>query len=127
MLEAWQRQRYARHLLLAEIGELGQSRLCEARVGMPLNGDPDAAFVAGDYLERAGLEVQALSAGGRVSEVNVLDVEGVRALAGCAELAHAAAAFAGAFAAVEAIKAVLGVGAPAQLPSDLVLAEREQA
>ena len=117
MTAAHDMQRFARHLLLAEIGPAGQARLCAARVRIADEADARAARVARDYLERAGLEVDA--AGG--DAVEVARAEAVRALAGRAELEEAAAALAGAFAAVEAIKAQLDAGTRAALPAALSL------
>jgi hypothetical protein len=117
-----QRQRYARHLLLSEIGEAGQARLSAAQVRVRAASDPRAQAVARDYLERAGLTV--LDAGpGAELEVPVPDAQAVRAVAGSEALEEAAATLAGAFAAVEAIKAVLGVGVHAALPAGLSLAK----
>jgi hypothetical protein len=118
MTAAHDMQRFARHLLLAEIGTAGQARLCAARVRVAEGADERAARVTRDYLERAGLEVDA----GARDAVDVPDANRLRALAGRAELEEAAAALAGAFAAVETIKAVLDVGAPAALPAALCLA-----
>jgi hypothetical protein len=116
-----QRQRYARHLLLSEIGETGQARLCAARVRVRVTSDPRAVAVARDYLERAGLEVLDAGDAGAGLDVPVPDAQAVRVLAGGEALEEAGAALAGAFAAVEAIKAVLGVGVYAELPSALSL------
>jgi hypothetical protein len=123
MTEALDMQRYARHLLLAEIGPAGQARLCSARVRVAAASDPRAAHATREYLERAGLVLQ-VDASGAAATVDMLPVDAaaVRALAGRAELDEAAAALAGAFAAVETIKAVLGVGTPAALPRALSLA-----
>ena len=121
MLTADQRSRYARHLLLVEIGEEGQSRLCAAVVGARQSADAAAAAVSADYLRRAGVMVQKAS-----DDALVVDLAGanrVDALAGRPELRDAAATLAGAFAAVEAIKAITGAGQPATLPEDLRLAE----
>jgi hypothetical protein len=60
-----------------------------------------------EYLQRAGLTVVA---GDSDVAVEVLDEAKVRELAGRPELVHAAAALAGAVAAVEGIKQVLGLG-----------------
>ena len=97
--------RFARHVLLPEIGEDGQARLEGARV--ELRGDAAAVAVARAYLERAGVTV---AAGGRAVDV-------APATAGRPELAAAAAFLGGAFAAVEVIKAEVGAGEPASLPS----------
>jgi hypothetical protein len=121
MLEAKLKQRYARHLLLAEIGEAGQMRLAATRVFLPAEADPRALAVARDYLERAGLATGTSGAVERDVNAHVLDAAAVSVLAGRAELEEAAAALAGAFAAVEAVKSALGVGVPAQLPKTLEL------
>lgn len=116
-----QRQRYARHMLLSEIGEAGQARLCATRVRTLARSDPRVRAVALDYLERAGLTVSHADAADADLDAPLLDAAGVRALAGWDGLEEAAAALAGAFGAVEVIKAVLGVGTRAELPSGLSL------
>ena len=123
MLSSAQKRRYARHLLLAEIGEAGQERLCAARVRVPDAADARAMAVARAYLERAGLE---LSDGFDARGVEPGDVKAVQALAGRPELEPAAAALLGAFAAVEAIKQVIGAGEPGALPPALSLAGKVQ-
>lgn len=108
------RRRYARHLLLAEVGERGQALLSARAVSVA--GDARAAEVASLYLGRAGVTVQADAA-------DVVDAgapEVVRAFAGRPELEQAAAFVAGAFAAVESIKRILGAGDPGALPASLV-------
>jgi hypothetical protein len=89
--------RFARHYSLAEIGPEGQTRLSSATVSV--SGDPRAAAVAREYLERAGLTVRE---GGEPISVERDEL--------------AAAWFAGAFAATETIKRVLGVGTPVEIP-----------
>jgi hypothetical protein len=109
------KRRHARQLLLAEIGERGQARLCATRVQLAAGADPRAAAVARDYLERAGVQVidapvghsHAAGEDARALTTAVADCTAVRALAGHPELDEAAAALAGAFAAVEAIKQAL--------------------
>jgi hypothetical protein len=99
LLDSAARSLFARQILLREIGEEGQARLCAARVW--LEGDPRAVEVARDYLERAGVTVAP---------------DGVALLIeGAAGRDDAAAVLAGAFTAVEAIKAIVGAGAPARL------------
>jgi hypothetical protein len=117
-LNPQQKQRYTRQVLLAEIGEAGQLRLCGARVRVRHRSDPHAAAVASDYLLRAGLETTDDAA---ARELALPDASTIQALAGSSGFEHAAAALAGAFCAVEAIKATLGAGVPAALPPDLVL------
>jgi hypothetical protein len=128
------RSRYARHLLLPEIGEAGQTRLCATSVRIPESADRLAGEVARDYLMRAGLQVdptqqetgdrqQATGNHRRGPALALADVPSTSAigiLAGRAELEHAAAALAGAFAAVEVIKAALDLPRSA-LPEGLSL------
>lgn len=94
--------RYARHVMLEEIGAAGQARLEAAPIA--LSGVPAAVATATTYLERAGVP---LAASGR--RVDVPDVR-----AGRPELEPAAAFVAGAWAAVEVIKAGVGAGSPAR-------------
>lgn len=47
----------ARHRLLPEIGDVGLARLGAARVSLDAALSPEAARVARDYLERAGVTV----------------------------------------------------------------------
>jgi hypothetical protein len=116
-----QKRRYARQVLLAEIGEAGQLRLCRTRVRIGAASDPRAAAIATDYLLRAGMVVTTEDAAPEL----VLGAAGaIDTLSGDSGFGHAAAALAGAFSAVEAIKAALGAGTPANLPTDLVLAGR---
>jgi hypothetical protein len=105
MLDPADKRRYARHLLLADVGEAGQARLLAARVQLEPSADPGAAEVAREYLARAGVQVGETGA-----LVSLPSREAVSALAGSAFLHEAAAALAGAFAAVEAIKHTLGLG-----------------
>lgn len=108
------RRRFARQLLLADVGERGQARLCAHAVRV--EGDERAAETARLYLERAGVmaarDQSSASAGGGDAGhvVEVASRESIRALAGRAELETAAAFLAGAFAAVEEIKRALAVG-----------------
>jgi hypothetical protein len=120
-LSPQQKQRYARQVLLAEIGEAGQLRLCAARVRVGAKSDPRAAAVATDYLLRAGLEVREDTT---LPELLLGDPGAIHALSGASDFEHAAAALAGAYSAVEAIKAALGAGVQGALPADLVLAGR---
>jgi len=115
------RRRYARQLLLPEIRGAGQRRL-GAAVAVPRAGaDPRAAAVAADYLARAGVgadlasPLQARDDGGLV-EVDVPSTDTVAAIAGEATwLREAAAAIAGAFAATEAVKRIVGAGRGGEL------------
>lgn len=113
-----ERVRYARHLLLPELGLDGQARLCAA--SYRVSGDEAAARVAVDYLGRAGLARGRDGDGGAVS-VAVPAADAIDGLAGRPELREAAAALAGAFAAVEAIKVVAGAGRASTLASEFSL------
>jgi hypothetical protein len=117
MLSPADKQRYARHLLLAEIGETGQERLCAARVQLPADMDPRAATVARDYLERAGVGVDVAEAALAPSANRAA----VAALAGDELFEPAAAALLGALHAVEQIKTQLAIGETLQLPVGLRL------
>jgi hypothetical protein len=114
-----QKRSYARQITLAEIGADGQVQLCAAELAIEPRADRRAADVARVYLERAG--VQLHEAAERV--VPVADVASVRALAGDPELETCAAWLAGSFAAVEAIKTIIGIGTPAQLDATALDAE----
>ncbi len=110
------RRRFARQLLLAEIGEAGQARLCASRVKMAEGADAQAGETARAYLERAGLQVVAERT---AVEAAVPSAAAIAALARSEMQRPAAAALAGAFAAVEAIKAALALQPRAALPADL--------
>ena len=96
-------ERYARQILLEEIGANGQDLLSSARFALPEGTDPRVADVARTYLTRAGLTEDAAGtpvvlplaeAGGFVTEP------------------HARAFLLGALAAVEHVKSTLSLGAP---------------
>lgn len=118
-LTSAQRARYARHLLLPEIGELGQARLlaCQVRV----TGDAGTRAVARSYLERAGVQVDE----GAQSARHVPETACIEALAGAPFLLEAARALAGAFAAVETIKSVVGIGQASELPDTFSLVSED--
>lgn len=105
-LTARQRTRYARHLLLPEIGLAGQERLLASTVRVGVGAHARADQVARLYLERAGMTVGASAE----RAVDVADTAAVERVAGVAALVPAAAALAGALGAVEAIKEVLQLG-----------------
>lgn len=124
MLTPAQKRLYVRQLLLAEIGDAGQERLCGTRVGFAPNAPTRAAEAAWGYLARAGVtRAEPNARASDVLAVDVPDAAAVERLAGSTLLADAAATLAGAFAAVEAIKASVGAGRAARLPADLVLAK----
>ncbi|MGB3050741.1 MAG: hypothetical protein WBB42_07060 [Polyangiales bacterium] len=115
-LDATARRRYARQLLLGEIGEAGQERLLDARFRRGAGGDADAYAVAADYLERAGCSTDPSGAVLRLPSTSAL-----MRFAGSPALAEPAAAILGAFSAVEHLKEVLGIAAARDLPGELRL------
>jgi hypothetical protein len=119
-LQGAQRRRYARQLLLSEVGERGQERLLAARFRPAAGCDPDAYAVAADYLERAGLSFDPAG-----TELRVADADAIERLAGSPCLREPAAWIAGAFAAVEHLKEVLGIAAARELPADLCLRQED--
>lgn len=113
------RRRHARQLLLTEVGEGGQARLCAHEVAV--QGDRRAVEAAALYLSRAGVAVRDEAA----HALEVPEPDAVSQLAGREGLGEAAAFIAGAFCAVEEIKRALGVGAPGRLPAVLFPPEGE--
>ena len=116
-LDATARRRYARQLLLGEIGEEGQERLSTADFRPGAEGDMDAYAVAAEYLRRAGCR-EGESDG---TPVHGSTVDAVTHFAGSPSLHGPAAAVLGAFAAVEHLKNALGAGEPHAFPPDLTL------
>jgi len=119
-----QHARFARHTLLPEIGVAGQERLCSATVVADASADPEALAVARDYLQRAGVTVATNARQEAGGDFHV-DGAAVVEARGPLHLRHAAAALTGAFAAVEAIKAITAVGQAASLPEDFRLVSEE--
>lgn len=91
------KRRYVRQLLLPEVGVSGQERLLDERFCVD---ETPAHSVAQTYLVRAGLRHDT----------------GAPALPPCAVSDPVDAAFAGAWLAVERIKAALRVGVAAEVP-----------
>jgi hypothetical protein len=113
--------KYARQILLTELGLAGQERLVATRLQWPADADPRATEVATAYLERAGVGAHVPGADANQVAVPVASAEAVAQLAGDPALADCAAWLLGAFAAVEAIKSAAGVGTPGSVGSDFVL------
>jgi molybdopterin/thiamine biosynthesis adenylyltransferase len=115
--------RWGRQRLLPEIGEAGQARFARGRVRV--EGTGEVAGACSDYLSRAGVG----EVGGDVRGPDVLvrasDRPGaarVTARAGTVEAAAAPGAesvFAGALAAVEALKLLVGMGSCASVDVSL--------
>ena len=121
-LSARERSRYARQLLLPQIGESGQTRLLALRVRARPGGDEGALSVAATYLERAGVSVGEHRA---ASEFFVAPSAELLRIAGDGALLEAARALAGALAAVDVLRTAVGFGGVAQatIPSLSVLTE----
>jgi hypothetical protein len=138
-----QRVRYARHLLLPELGEEGQLRLLGGSVRFAQGVAREAREVAGEYLRRAGVRVIEdededahahddahvnvhvdvdLVVGGDDVNATVLLLSPPPLLTD-PSLSHAAEALSGAFAAVEAIKRLARIGKAAELDRNLLRAE----
>jgi hypothetical protein len=115
-LDAAARRRYARQLLLGEVGEAGQERLLASGFRGAADGEADAFAVAADYLERAGC-----SRDSEGTEVRVPPASEVMRFAGSAALREPAALVLGAYSAVEYLKEVLGIAAASEVPTDLSL------
>lgn len=120
-----QHRRFARHTLLSEIGTVGQERLCAATVVVNSDGDPAAVAIARDYLLRAGVNVGVGATDPADSLAIAVAATGVVDRFASTQLRHAAAAIAGAFAAVEGIKALVGAGTAAVLPASFRLIQEE--
>lgn len=116
-LDATARRRYARQLLLGEIGEVGQERLFAAGFRRGTESDADAYAVAAEHLRRAGCRESEADG----TPIRTPTADAVTYFAGSASLRAPAAAILGAFAAVEHLKEVLGVGEPRNFPSELTL------
>ncbi len=108
-------RRFARHVILPEVGKAGQARLEATAVA--ITGDDRAAAIARLYLKRAGVPVED---GGRPTAR-------VEVVPGRPALAEAAAAIGGAWTALEAMKASLGVGRPARPAPPLALGSGDDA
>jgi hypothetical protein len=118
VLDAEAKRRHARHLLLVEIGEAGQERLCQASFRIAAGADPRAALVAEEYLVRSGMQAAPVAS---PHAVTLAGADAVARLAGDAVLQEAAAALLGAYGAVETIKRCVGAGSAGQLPGGLRL------
>ena len=120
MLSDADKARYARQILLSELGLEGQERLAHARVAIAAGGDARAVDVAREYLARGGVGA-APSAHAPAVTVALPGPADVQRIAGDPALEGCAAWLAGAFAAVEAIKQAAGVGTPAALDPEILL------
>jgi sulfur-carrier protein adenylyltransferase/sulfurtransferase len=109
--------RYARHLLLPQVGEAGQRRLLETE--LRLEGDAGVVKVAERYLSRAGVRV------GEGAIQSVASSDEVARVAGDPALEPAARALLGALAAVEAIRAALAL--PGRQTESVLLSSSSEA
>jgi len=121
-LSAHDRSRYARQLLLPQLGERGQARVLASSVRAPKDADGGALAVARTYAERAGLRVVS---DGEFPLISVPTTEQVGRVAGEEALMEAARALVGAIAAVEALRGAAGFGGTVQseIPCLSVLTE----
>ena len=115
-LDSAARMRFARHLLLVEVGEVGQERLKAAGFCCANGSDARVSRVASDYLRRAGCQPRDDG-----TSMSLPTEEDVDQMAGDPTLQEAAAAVMGAFAAVERIKEALGRGPAKPFPETLRL------
>lgn len=115
--------RYGRQRLLPEVGEVGQNRLSRGRVR--IEGSGEVAETAALYLSRAGVRDVGPDVRGPEVLVRCTDRAGAARVVASAGTVEASASpgpealFAGALAAVEAIKLLLGVGSAASVDVDL--------
>lgn len=114
MLDSHAKERFARHLLLSEIGERGQEKLSNA--SFRVEGGSLEAQTAREYLLRAGLRETREAP----SESSVIRASQRRSIA---TYEHAIAALEGAHNAVEVIKNVLSLGTPSRIVRDLLAPE----
>ena len=132
-LSARERARYARQLLLPQLGEAGQARLLAARFRAPGGADASAVSVASEYLERAGLRVIVASERDSsdttsecIVELSGLSPDEIARVAGEPVLEEAARALVGALAAIDAVRAVVGFcGQPSRAIPSLSVALEE--
>ena len=110
------RRRFARQLLLGEVGEAGVERLLESDFRQEARSDATAYRVAADYLQRAGCVPDPAG-----DPVGLPEREVVLRFAGSTDLFEPAAAIVGAFCATEHLKAVLGIAEPSAFPHELRL------
>lgn len=110
-LSARDRTRYARQLLLPQIGEAGQERLLASSVHAAPDAEPGVLAVARSYLERAGLRVASEPGAPTLALVSADELSRV---AGDPALLEAARALTGALAAVAALREAAAFGSPVQ-------------
>ena len=111
------KQRYARQILLREIGEEGQARLLHARFGRDESSDSQAYGRAADYLRRAGCAEDCSA-----EPLRVPSSQSVDAFAGGEpRYREAAATVLGSLSAVEFLKDALELPKGGELPRNLTL------
>jgi len=127
-LSAHDRTRYARHLLLPQLGEAGQARLLATRLRAQSAADLGVLEVARTYLVRSGVTlVDAPRAGAQddTQELPLPTESEVARVAGRPALTEAARALLGALAAVDAIRTATGLGTGAGLPEHFAISSEE--
>jgi hypothetical protein len=120
-------QRYARHILLPEVGGVGQEKLLATEVH--LAGESALVELAGEYLSAAGVRVDAHSGRGlalsiregaqvvvRAEAGRVLVLSGCRACVGepAGPIPFESGAIAASLAASECLRMILRIGEPAR-------------
>ena len=122
--------RYARHLLLSQLGEAGQARLLRTSVHAGIDADRGVLAVARCYLERAGVFVLTHDSlpehGSSAEELALVSSDEVERMAGVPALEEATRALLGALAAVRVIQEVVGLPA-SPLPSQSFAISSEEA
>ena len=103
------RARYARQLLLPQIGEIGQARLLTSMLVAPASADRGTLAVTRAYLERAGVRVVDAPVEGAEAEPlqSLPRGDDIARIAGRPELHEAARALVGALSALQAIQSVV--------------------
>ena len=131
-LTAHDRTRYARHLLLPQLGEAGQARLLDTRLRVRGAVDAGVLEVARTYLGRSGVTlVDAPTEGAphagdeHASELALATESEVARVAGRPALVEAARALLGALSAVDAIRTAAGLGTGAGLPEHFAISSEE--
>ena len=121
-LLAPQKERYARHLLLPEIGVQGQMRLCNSTFAAASTIDSADREVCAEYLKRAGLKSNENGASGEGEDSAAVTMaiiagdvrEAIRCISDDPALKHALSFFLGSVCAVETIKDALAKRRPVE-------------
>jgi hypothetical protein len=66
-------RRYARHILLADVGGLGQTALMVAGARLAVDGEPSAALIAATYLAAGGVGTIAVTGATESQRASLVD------------------------------------------------------